>query len=170
MEEEKIDKKLLTEITDEELSSLDCPAYSQQEEEWSKIDKFLTKEKLELLFNSLNYELINFEFYKNTLGVINKIYIIKAKNYNNNNEINELILRINNPHLFWKNKRNRNEVSIMKYINEHTNIPIPLILSFSNNTKDSLLGCEYILMEKIKGITLSSFLENKIGKNYLIQL
>ena len=49
----------------------------------------------------------------------------------------------------------------MKYIKEHTNIPIPLILSFSNNTKDSLLGCEYILMEKIKGITLSSFLENK---------
>ena len=49
----------------------------------------------------------------------------------------------------------------MKYIKKHTNIPIPLILSFSNNSKDSLLGYEYILMAKIKGITFSSFLENK---------
>lgn len=99
-------------------------------------------------------------FFKETCGVINKIYVLDVKHKNNSSETKQLILRINNPHLFWKKRRNRNEVNIMKYIKQNTNIPVPLILSYSYDPLTSILGCEYILMEKVPGEILSNITDN----------
>lgn len=158
-EDEKADKSLLIEITDEELKSLNCPTYEEQEKEWEKIEKQLTTDKIKILLESINYEYIQMNFFKNTLGVINKIYIIEVKEKKISFNKKELILRINNPHLFWKKRRNQNEVSIMKYIKQNTIIPVPEILSYSNDPLKSILGCEYILMEKVPGIILSNIID-----------
>lgn len=65
-------------------------------------------------------------FFNKTYGVINKIYILVV-NDKFSSEKRELILRINNPHLFWVKRRNRNEVNIMKYVKQNTVIPVPEI-------------------------------------------
>ena len=66
----------------------------------------------------------------------------------------ELVLRIYNPHRFWGNLRSQNEVSLLKYLNKSTKIPVPKVLSHSSNRSTSLLGCEYLLMNRIPGVLL----------------
>ena len=143
---------LLHEISDEELASLDCPTFEEQELEWQKIYKNLNDENITKLIESIDLIFIKSILNIQTNGVINMICFIEVKDLSENRS--ELVLRISNPHKFWKNRRCRNEVGFMKYLNQNTKIPVPKILSFSFNPQTSLIGCEYILMEKISGENL----------------
>lgn len=78
--------------------------------------------------------------------------ITARKNGHNQNE--ELALRIYNPHRFWENLRSQNEASLLKYLNKSTKIPVPKVLSHSSDRSTSLLGCEYLLMNRIPGVLL----------------
>jgi hypothetical protein len=46
----------------------------------------------------------------------------------------------------------RSEVTTMRYIKEHTTIPIPEVMGYEDSTENSL-SCQYILMEAIHGRT-----------------
>ena len=125
------------------MASLECPTCESQEKEWQCIINALTKDnKIELLVQSIGFDLIDCRLYNETTGVINKIYILTVAKLNSTNR-QDLILRINNPHKFWKTKRNTSEVAIQKYIKEkYPSIPVANILSCSNDRQTSMLGCD----------------------------
>lgn len=147
-------------ISNEELESLECPTYEKQEQAWDSILDELNDEKINNLLNTVNFELVEKVEFNESCGVINKIFILNARNKEKPFESKDLILRINNPHAFWKQKRNANEVAIMRYLKANSSIPVPLILSHSNDSSASPLGCEYILMERIKGRILSDLIDS----------
>ena len=150
---------MLNEITDEELESLNCPTYQKQDLEWQKIISKITFDNVKELLKPLNYELLKLDHLADTQGVINRIYILLVKNsINNLNQ--ELILRISNPHAFWIHRRTKSEVSVIKYLKENTNIPVPFIYGYSIDAIN-ILECEYILMEKLNGKTLREVLIEK---------
>jgi hypothetical protein len=47
----------------------------------------------------------------------------------------------------------RNEVATLDYIKRHTSIPVPAVIAYDSSSENAL-GFEWILMEKIPGITL----------------
>lgn len=144
---------LMNEIDDCELKSLECPTHDCQQTEWDRILTGLD-EKIERLIESIDCKLVDWNFFDKSCGVINKIYILNVNKRSDGKNI-QLVLRIINPHLFWKKTRVSNEVAIMSYLKLNTTIPVPTIVSFSCDETTSLLGCEYILMEKMAGVILS---------------
>ena len=81
----------------------------------------------------------------------NPYFLINAVEKKVGNAEKQLILKITDPHPFFRRKKTANEVSIINYIKQNSKIPVPTILSYSKNKKTSIIGCEYILMTKIKG-------------------
>ena len=151
------EKILNDEISDSELESLECPTFREQEDEWNKITKSLNVDLINKILEPLNFSLKSYDLFKDSYGVINKIYFLKVIDITVNEE-KKLILRINNPHKFWKHKRSSNEIGIMNYIKNHTSIPVPKIISYSNDCENSPLGFEYILMECLEGKVLGDVL------------
>lgn len=160
---------MLEEITDKELESLDCPTYESQEKNWQLIIDQLTQTKIENLLSSIGYELTKWNFFDKSCGVINRIYILEARKAKNDTNDEQLILRICNPHKFWQTKRNTNEVAIINYLKENTAIPVPRILAYSTDASTSPIGCEFILMERLRGIILCDLTDVTENPNDLPQ-
>ncbi len=74
----------------------------------------------------------------------------------------ELVLKVENPN--WKNKKTLNEVVSIRFLDQHTSIPVPHILLFEDNLERSPFSAEYILMNRIDGIPLNHEIE-KIYKD-----
>jgi len=141
-------------ITKEELNSLDCPTVETQENSWNAIMKLFDNDetRLKLLVESLGYGFVRSKLFKPSKedkSNYNPIYILTVED-ENQSEI-KLILKIAEPHPFLERKNVTNEVAVINYLRQHSKIPVPLILSYSNDKQTSLLGCEYILMKKIEG-------------------
>jgi serine/threonine protein kinase len=142
------------------------PSYLEQVHHIKLILSKLTMENMNKLLERVGFQCISFEHLK-TSGCINLIFNLKAQSKTSASI--EFILKISNPHCYWKEYRTKNEVFTMQYLCEHTTIPIPKIIDYSDDFKTSLLSCEYILMEKIHGNTLESIIE-KISDQTLIKM
>ncbi len=122
----------------------------------------VTEEDVRLVFQCADIpaQIIKMERIQN--GFCNPVYKITT------NE-KPYILKITNPH--WKTIKTINEAIVMKFLSEHTNIPVAHVYCYSNNTE--LIGYEFILMEFLPGVTFSEIysdltLEQK--KPYLQQI
>lgn len=148
-------KHLLDEISDEEIESLECPSFMSQEKAWEKAIEKVTRPNLELLLSSIGFDLIDFGIFDDAKGAIQKIYLVKviACGCGSDGE-RDLILRIYNPHKFFEKRRCQNEVAILSHLKNFTSVPVPKIFSFSYEKSESILGCEFVLMERVPGIPL----------------
>lgn len=157
-EEEKSEElkllKLLDEITDEEIESLECPTYEAQEAAWTEILSRLTRSSLGRLLDTIGFDLINYHYFAKSAGVINKIFALDVQRQGTEQR-DQMILRVVNPHKFWEHGRNENEVAVLKYLAKNTSIPVPKIWSYCIDKSISLIGCQYILMDRMPGVTLS---------------
>jgi serine/threonine protein kinase len=140
------------------------PSYSEQIRDIELILSKLTIENMNKLLEQFKFQCISFKRLQ-TSGRINLIFNLKAQS--KTCSYIEFILKISNPHYYWKEYRTKNEVYSMKYLIEHTTIPIPKIIDYSDDFKTSILSCEYILMEKIHGNTLESVIQNISDQNLI---
>ena len=146
----------------------------KQELEWKNILNSINKDKLKLLVESLNYELIGYRHHGESNGIINNIYFLdcktkKREEYDSlsfNSQVKKeetLVLKLCNPLSIWAKYKTANEVSTMKFVKSNTTIPVPAIISYSTNKDTSLINCEYILMEYVNGKLLHEII-NKSAK------
>jgi aminoglycoside phosphotransferase (APT) family kinase protein len=147
------------------MNFIEHPSYLEQIHDIDLILSKLTMENMNKLLERFRLKCISFERLQ-TSGQINLIFNLKAQS--NTLSSIEFILKISNPHRYWKEYRTKNEVYTMQYLIEHTTIPIPKIIDYSNDAKTSILSCEYILMEKIQGNTLESVIENMPNQTLVI--
>ncbi|UJR29913.1 hypothetical protein I4U23_017461 [Adineta vaga] len=133
------------------------PSYLEQLQDIESILSRITIENLNKHFERIHIQCLSFERLQ-TSGRINLIFSLKTRI--NSSVYQELILKISNPHRYWKNSRTKNEVFTMKYLLKHTTIPIPQIIDYSDDSLTNSLSCEYILMEKISGNTLETLIDN----------
>jgi len=147
------------------MNFIEHPSYLEQIHDIDLILSKLTMENMNKLLERFRLKCISFERLQ-TSGQINLIFNLKAQS--NTTSSIEFILKISNPHRYWKEYRTKNEVYTMQYLIEHTTIPIPKIIDYSNDAKTSILSCEYILMEKIQGNTLESVIENMPNQTLVI--
>jgi aminoglycoside phosphotransferase len=78
-------------------------------------------------------------------GGFHKVFILKME------DESEYIGRISFPvYPYWKTE---SEVAVMKYVKERTSIRVPEVYHYESN-KDNLVGQEFIIMEKLPGISL----------------
>lgn len=80
-------------------------------------------------------------------GRWNQVYTISALD---DGVVKECIFRLALPDFPWY--RTQIEVSTTEFIRHHTSIPVPRIYAFNSSMK-SLLGLEWMLMEKVQGRT-----------------
>ncbi|CAF4794526.1 unnamed protein product [Rotaria sp. Silwood1] len=140
------------------------PSYFEQMHDIALILWKLTMENMNKLLKRLGLQCISFERLQ-TSGRINLIFNLKA--HTKTSSYIEFILKVSNPHCYWKEHRIKNEVNTMQYLLEPTTIPLPKIFDYSVDFKTSILSCEYILMEKIHGNTLESIIEKCLIKFWL---
>ncbi|CAB4386864.1 unnamed protein product [Rhizophagus irregularis] len=97
-------------------------------------------------------------------GGFHKVFILKME------DDNEYIGRIAFPdYPYWKTE---SEVAVMKYVRERTSIRVPQVYHYESN-KENLVGQEYIIMERLPGISLSDVWNNyniNEKKNILLQI
>jgi serine/threonine protein kinase len=142
------------------------PPYSEQIHDIELILSKLTIENMNKLLERLGFQCISFERLE-TSGRINLIFNLKVQSKRSSSI--EFILKISNPHCYWKEHRTKNEVYTMQYFIEHTTIPVSKIIDYSIDSKTSILSCEYILMDKIHGNTLESIIQ-KIPQQILVKI
>jgi aminoglycoside phosphotransferase (APT) family kinase protein len=90
-------------------------------------------------------------------GVINPIFFVEAGATQTPDASVELVLRVTNPHMYWQRRKTAHEVAVMEFVRTHANpdlIPVPRVVAFSADASASPLGCEFVLMDKIKGENL----------------
>ncbi len=145
-------------ITDKELENLENPQLIDEEERIDNILSSLSDSKFEKLCKSIDLKFISAEPIKENMGMVNSMFLIQAQDNNNKMQV-ELILRITEQHTFFTQKKTTNEVAILNYLKNTTKIPVPKILSFSNDKLTSVIDCEYILMEKVKGLILGEVID-----------
>ncbi|CAF1351043.1 unnamed protein product [Rotaria sp. Silwood1] len=108
------------------------PSYSEQMHDIALILWKLTMENMNKLLKRLELQCISFERLQ-TSGRINLIFNLKA--HTKTSSYIEFILKVSNPHCYWKKHRIKNEVNIMQYLLEHTTIPLPKIFDYSVDFK-----------------------------------
>ena len=146
-------------ITIEEIKSLDCFTYEKQSELWNSIISNVNKKNLTELLSRLGYDLVNFRHLNESNGIVNKIYLVNARD--KHTFINkDLILKILSPDSrYFKHKGH--EAVLMNYIEQNTNIPVPKVIDYSYEPSRNVFKCNYILMEKIEGKLLLEVLPKK---------
>ena len=86
-------------------------------------------------------------------GAFNKVYTIATSNGGRVEFQLPYVFRVTIPvEPFYKTA---SEVATLSYIQEHTLAPVPRVIAYSSTT-DNELGFEWILMEKIPGVSLKS--------------
>lgn len=86
-------------------------------------------------------------------GALNKLYAISTSGDNVVESQLSYVFRVTIPvEPFYKTA---SEVATLSYIRKHTSIPVPRVIAHSS-TADNELGFEWILMEKIPGVSLKS--------------
>ncbi|MBU1198968.1 MAG: aminoglycoside 3'-phosphotransferase/choline kinase family protein [Nanoarchaeota archaeon] len=128
----------------------------------------LSKKNIEDVLARVNKKVLDYKLFDH--GFNNPIYFVKTKDKKTKNK-QELVLRVTNPLKRWERLKTLHEVTIMDFIRENTNIPVPQVYDYSLDKK--LIGYEYILMEKIKGKPLSKIynkLSDKEKLHYLKQI
>ena len=109
-------------------------------------------------------------------GAFNKLYTINVAAGNVPGP-RQYIFRVTSPvEPFYKTA---SEVATLSYIREYTSIPVPRVIAHCSTT-DNELGCEWILMEKVPGVTLDSIwsgldmeMKNRVTKlvaSFVVQL
>lgn len=71
--------------------------------------------------------------------------------------ISELILRVAGRQ--YPCRKTTNEIATILWVSAHTSIPVPGIVAWDNSC-DNPLGCEFTLMEKVQGETLSNIIDD----------
>ncbi|CAF1596912.1 unnamed protein product [Rotaria sp. Silwood1] len=136
------------------------PTYAEQQHEIESILSKLSIETIDKVLEPLGLRCMKFERLQ-TSGRINFLYNLQTQLILQSNVTcdNEFILKISNPHRYWRHYRTQNEVYTMQHLYEHTTIPLPKILAYSCDSQTSILECEFILMEKIHGNTLEHVID-----------
>eukprot|EP00698_Gefionella_okellyi_P000646 TRINITY_DN1056_c0_g1_i3.p1 TRINITY_DN1056_c0_g1~~TRINITY_DN1056_c0_g1_i3.p1 ORF type:complete len:402 (-),score=73.96 TRINITY_DN1056_c0_g1_i3:4144-5349(-) len=129
------------------------PSLQEQEDELRRISGAVNQQFISELLRSLNMCFIHMSKHESE-GVINEIFFVTATNAED--DVVELVLRIANPHTFSKRRKTCSEVAVMNYVRSKTNLPVPRVLSYAADSSSSILGCEYILMEKLPGVLLKT--------------
>ncbi len=155
-------KNLLNEITDHELESLDCPTVHKQIEDLNNLMNLLDESKIKAFIESLNYEMINLKQHSESFGIVYFIFFIECreKKYPFNDK--KFVLKVCNAYKSWNKSKTTNEAIITKYLKENTTIPVPDIITFSNDSDTSPLKCEFILMEYLNGKLLCDVLPKDV--------
>jgi len=88
-----------------------------------------------------------------TEGAFNKVYMIVTADIGGAESQPPYVFRVALPvEPFYKTA---SEVATLSYIREHTSIPVPRIIAHSS-TAENELGFEWVLMEKVPGVSLGS--------------
>ncbi|NVM04554.1 MAG: aminoglycoside phosphotransferase family protein [Candidatus Helarchaeota archaeon] len=131
---------------------------------WKNIDK----NTLELLIlKHFSEEKSNITFYPITTGKFNASFIVKLKN-------RDLVLRIAPPQdtglIFYEKNMMAQEPGIHRIVRGKKGIPVPEIYIY--DTSHSIVDSDYIIMEKIDGITATDahFLTKNQWDNVLYQI
>lgn len=82
-------------------------------------------------------------------GGFNKVFLLRAKNGR------EVIARIPTPIAGPPHYTTASEVATMNFLRSVLKLPVPEVLAYST-TLNNAIGAEYILMERVKGESLSS--------------
>ena len=84
-------------------------------------------------------------------GAFNQLYAVAISDSGGNPCFPECVFRVTLPvEPFYKTA---SEVATLSYLRKNTTIPVPLVIAHSS-TADNELGCEWILMEKVTGLSL----------------
>jgi aminoglycoside phosphotransferase (APT) family kinase protein len=127
--------------------------------EWSQITYKLNFNNLNQILNAIFYELISFQpFSLSDQKFINKIYLVKGVKKDLTKQTTEFVLKIINPQEFFGNRRAFYEALTLNSLKQLTNLPVPYVFDYSNDSATSRIGCEYILMEKLEGVRLAEIL------------
>ena len=86
-------------------------------------------------------------------GAFNKLYTIATSNCGDIESQLPYVFRVTLP--VEPSYKTASEVATLSYIREHTSVPVPRIIAHSP-TADNELGFEWILMEKIPGVSLKT--------------
>lgn len=96
----------------------------------------------------LNTDRVSVEWFEG--GTFNILYTVDIPQPNGASPDREYMLRITLPvEPFYKTA---SEVATLSYLKEHTSIPVPRVIDHSS-TAENELGYEWILMERIRGVT-----------------
>ena len=86
-------------------------------------------------------------------GAFNKVYILITSDRDGLESQLPCVFRFTLPvEPFYKTA---SEVATLSYIREHTSVPVPHVIAY-NSTADDEFGFEWILMERIPGVSLKS--------------
>jgi aminoglycoside phosphotransferase (APT) family kinase protein len=69
----------------------------------------------------------------------------------------ELVLRVSNPHPFWRGRKTEHEIAVMEFVRAHGRpdvLPVPRVIASSSDAAQWPLGAEFVLMEKVSGQNL----------------
>ena len=101
--------------------------------------------------------------FADSLGVINPIFFVQAappsgeEKEEEEDEVVELVLRVSNPHPFWRGRKTEHEVAVMEFVRVHGRpdvLPVPRVIAYASDAAQSPLGTEFVLMEKAPGQNL----------------
>jgi hypothetical protein len=102
----------------------------------------------------------NLTHFTDSLGVINPIFFVQAAPPAGEEDEAakvELVLRVSNPHPFWRCRKTEHEVAVMEFVRAHGRPdvrPVPRVVAHSSDASQSPLGTDFVLMEKAPGQNL----------------
>ncbi|ELR17826.1 phosphotransferase enzyme domain containing protein [Acanthamoeba castellanii str. Neff] len=119
--------------------------------------------------------------FADSLGVINPIFFVQAapppgEEKEEEAEAVELVLRVSNPHPFWRGRKTEHEVAVMEFVRAHGRpdvLPVPRVIAYASDAAQSPLGTEFVLMEKAPGQNLDDLwptLDAEAKRDYMVQL
>jgi hypothetical protein len=86
---------------------------------------------------------------KLTEGTYNKIFLLTMNNGK------QVVARIPNPYAGSAHYTTASEVATMHFLRTRLNMPVPRVFAYSSDSRNPV-GSEYIIMEKVDGVDLSS--------------
>ncbi len=129
------------------------PSLEEQEAQLHKLHSHITSTALQtLLREKLGLSLASFARLDKSRGVVNPIYLLTATSGR------QFVLRLRNPHKYWRGIRTIAEVNAMRLVRGSTTIPVPAVLDFASDEAASAIDCEYILMDHLPGATLTDLI------------